>query len=141
MRSILSLSLLTLFLGVAMPSYAQPDSPTPADTFSKRPNRPRLNLSDAQKAQMRAIREKTQQQILAVLTPQQRSQVESAMQSGQFFGKAMRSLNLTDAQRQQILAIRQSSRQQRLAVLTPEQRAQVEQMRRNRPQRPSLSPR
>ncbi len=139
MRSLLSLSLLTLLLGVTIPSYAQPVSPNSADTFAPKTNKPRLNLSDSQKQQMLAIRQKTRQQIMAVLTPQQRSQVESAVQSGQSFRSAMRSLNLTDAQREQIRAIRQSSKQQRLALLTPEQRAQLEQMRRDRPQRPSLN--
>ncbi len=137
MRNILAVSLLTLVLGVAIPSYAQPSSPISPENLGKRP---RLNLSDAQKAQMRALREKTRQEILAVLTPEQRSQVQSAMQSGQSWKQAMRSLNLNDAQRQKIREIRLSSRQQRLAILTPEQRAQLEQMRRNRPQKPSIKP-
>lgn len=80
---------------------------------------------------MRALRQKTKEQIMAVLTPSQRSQLASALQSGQSFRQAMRSLNLTDAQKQQIRAIRESSRQQRLAILTPEQRAQLEQRRRS----------
>jgi len=135
MRRILFLSLLTLCLGAAVPSYAQPLRPNPADT-----SRPRLNLSDAQKEQMRALKQKTRQQVEAVLTPEQRSQLQSAIQNGQSPREAMRSLNLTDAQREQIRAIRESSRQQRLAILTPEQRARVEQMRRDRPPRPSLKP-
>jgi Spy/CpxP family protein refolding chaperone len=130
MRQLLFLSLIPLTLGFAIPSYAQPASPTSPDSITRLSGKPGLNLSDSQKAQMRALRQKTKEQIMAVLTPSQRSQLASALQSGQSFRQAMRSLNLTDAQKQQIRAIRESSRQQRLAILTPEQRAQLEQRRR-----------
>jgi len=142
MRSFLSLSLLTLAVsfGLGLPSYAQPANPNRFGNFSERAKRPQLNLSDAQKQQMRALREKTRQQIQAVLTPAQRSQLESALQSGQSRREVMRSLNLSDAQKQQMRAIREESRKQRMAILTPEQRTQLEQMRRDRPATPWVNP-
>ena len=131
MRYLLSLSILTAVLvGTPALAYAQ-NSPR-----LDRPARPQLNLTEAQRQQMQKIRENTQQQMQAVLTPEQRARLESARQAGQSPKSVMRSLNLTPEQQERLRAIRQRAREQRLAVLTPEQRAQLEQFRQNRPNRP-----
>jgi Spy/CpxP family protein refolding chaperone len=133
MRRIIAISLLALGLmgGYAMPSYAQAPAPAQNDL----PQRPKLNLTSAQKEQMLALRESTRQKIQAVLTPEQRRQYESATLAGIPRRQVMKSLNLTEAQKQEMRAIREQSRQQRLSILTPEQRAQLEQFRQNRPSR------
>ncbi|CAN1211753.1 hypothetical protein TUMEXPCC7403_16230 [Tumidithrix helvetica PCC 7403] len=90
-----------------------------------------LNLTDAQKQQIRTIRQDTRQKLEAVLTNEQRAQIQQAKQSGQNPRDIMKSINLTNAQRQQIQAIRQNSYQQIQSILTDEQRAKLEQMRAN----------
>ncbi|NJK34743.1 MAG: P pilus assembly/Cpx signaling pathway, periplasmic inhibitor/zinc-resistance associated protein [Oscillatoriales cyanobacterium SM2_2_1] len=97
----------------------------------------KLNLTDAQKQQMRSIRENTRQQIQAILSPEQRSQLQTAMSSGDRQARRgiWQRLNLTDAQKQQVRTIRENSRQQIQSVLTAEQRALMDQMRAQRMQR------
>jgi Spy/CpxP family protein refolding chaperone len=97
----------------------------------------KLNLTDAQKQQMRTIRQNTKQQIEAILTPEQRVQLQATMASGDRQSRrgVWQRLNLTDAQKQQMRTIRQNSRQQMLSILTPEQRATAEQFRAERMQR------
>lgn len=97
----------------------------------------RLNLTDAQKAQMQTIRSNTRDKIAAVLTPEQKAKVEDAKQGGleQMKKKVWADLNLTEQQKTQIRQIRESSKEQMLQVLTPEQRQQLEEMRENMPLR------
>lgn len=101
-----------------------------------------LNLTDAQKEQMRQVRESTRTRIEGVLTQAQRDQLNAAkgqQGQGQRGQRGQRrqvwsSLNLTSEQQAQIRQIRQESKQQMEAILTPEQRQQMEQMRQNRRQ-------
>lgn len=101
---------------------------------------PELGLTDAQKSQLQQIRRNTRSQIEAVLTAEQKAQLQAAKQQAQQGGqrqgykKVWQSLNLTDAQKSQIQAIKNSSRQQMDAVFTPEQKAKLQQMRQNRQQ-------
>jgi Spy/CpxP family protein refolding chaperone len=94
-----------------------------------------LGLTDAQKSQLQQIRRNTRSQIEAVLTAEQKAQLQAAKQQAQQGGqrrgykKVWQSLNLTDAQKSQIQAIKNSSRQQMDAVFTPEQKAKLQQMR------------
>ena len=89
-----------------------------------------LNLTEAQSAQIEAIRMEARSQAEALLTDEQRAAVESSESPRE----AMRSLNLTDEQREQMRAIREASREQMSAVLTEEQRQQLsEGARRNGP--------
>ena len=90
----------------------------------------RLNLTDAQKAQMRQIRESTRQQIEAILTPEQKAQMATARQQRQ-----RPNLNLTDEQKARIRTIRQNAQSQIEAMLTPEQKQQLQQLRQERQQR------
>ncbi len=84
----------------------------------------RLNLTDAQKAQMKQIRDTTRQKIDAVLTPEQRQLRDTARQNRQ-----RPNLNLSADQKAQIKAIRDQARSQMDALLTPEQRQLRDQLR------------
>jgi Spy/CpxP family protein refolding chaperone len=100
----------------------------------------RLNLTDAQKAQLKQIRETTKSQVRAVLTTDQQAQLDAARQSGGKHRGVMKSLNLTSDQKAKIKAIMKASREQMQAVLTPAQQAQLQQMHRahhNRQQKAS----
>ncbi len=85
------------------------------------PSFEKLNLTDAQSAQIEAIRTDAKGQIAAVLTPEQRSAFESS-ESGR---GGLRSLDLTDEQRSQIRAIHDASHKQIDAILTDEQRQEL----------------
>jgi periplasmic protein CpxP/Spy len=90
----------------------------------------RLGLSQEQKAKVAQIRQNTRSQIEAVLTPQQREQLKTAMQdSRQNKRQVFSTLNLTPEQRTQMRQIRQSAKSQFEAVLTPEQRQQMQESR------------
>lgn len=102
----------------------------------------KLNLTDAQQQQMRQIKQETRAQIEAVLTPEQRAQMETMKQNRQGQngqrqarqgqgrrGGMMASLNLTPEQEASIKQIMESQKARMDQVLTPEQRQQLEQMR------------
>ncbi|MDX2239171.1 MAG: hypothetical protein NW224_00635 [Leptolyngbyaceae cyanobacterium bins.302] len=96
-----------------------------------------LNLTEAQKTQMKQVREETKAQIEQVLTPEQRTQMQALKQSGGKKAGGLQSLNLSEAQKQQIRQIRESSQQKMEAILTAEQRALMQQQRQNWQQRRS----
>ncbi len=100
----------------------------------------KLNLTDAQKEQMKNIRKNAKTQRQNVLTPEQRAKLEQARQSGDRKG-VRKNLNLTDAQKQQMRAIGQTTKDQVKAILTPAQQQQLDQMKQerqsNRPNRGS----
>jgi len=109
-----------------------------------------LNLTQAQKDQMKQLHQQTRQKIEAVLTPQQLEQYKTARQNrrsqrqngngaanSSSQGQARRqgifaTLNLSEAQKTQIRQIKQSSKEQRNGILTDAQRTQLEQMRQSR---------
>jgi periplasmic protein CpxP/Spy len=95
----------------------------------------KLNLTEDQKAQMKQIKESTRTRIEAILTAEQKAQLQTAKQQGQRKREAFKSINLTEAQKEQIRGIRQETQQQMEAVLTPEQRQTLAQMRQERQQR------
>ncbi|MBE9013341.1 hypothetical protein IQ250_24400 [Pseudanabaenaceae cyanobacterium LEGE 13415] len=104
----------------------------------KRERANRLNLTDVQKQQIRAIREQTRNAIVnEVLNADQRNQYNAAVQSGNKKG-AMRSLNLTEAQRTEIRnRMRASQERIEREVLTQTQREQLQQRRNQQGQRRS----
>ncbi len=67
--------------------------------------------------QVRAAREAARGQLLNVLTPEQRGQLQSFAAQRQARRDAVKSLNLTADQKQQIKAIRQTDRQQNHALV------------------------
>ena len=97
----------------------------------------KLNLTDAQKAQLKTIRESAKTQSQNVLTAEQRAKIAAARQSGDFKG-VRKSLNLTDAQKQQMKAITESTKAQMKSVLTPAQQQQLEQMKQERQNRRAM---
>ncbi|MBN3883355.1 MAG: P pilus assembly/Cpx signaling pathway, periplasmic inhibitor/zinc-resistance associated protein [Nostoc sp. JL34] len=118
-----------------------------------------LNLTDAQKSQIQAIRRDSRTKFDAVLTPEQKAKLEAAKQARQAERQARKAqgqtgqgqrqpgqhhggrkgnfadLNLTEAQKTQMRQIRESEKQQIQAVFTPEQRQKLEQFRQNAPSR------
>ena len=84
-----------------------------------------LDLTEAQSAQLQAIRTDSRAQVQAVLTAEQQATVENSESPRE----AWRSLDLSDDQRSQIRTIRESAREQLRAVLTEEQRTQLQEMR------------
>jgi Spy/CpxP family protein refolding chaperone len=83
----------------------------------------KLNLTEAQKAQIKSIREAEKNERQSVFTPDQLNQLSSARQN-----HTRPNLNLTDAQKQQLHAIRQKYAAQFKALLTPEQQQQLSQL-------------
>lgn len=98
--------------------------------------REELNLTPEQQTEADRLRQAQRTQIDAILTTDQKAQLEAALANGERPRQAFESLNLTAAQRSQIQAVHESGRQQFEALLTPAQRQQLEQHRQNRPQRP-----
>ena len=133
-----------------LPVAAQTPTP-PAGQYQKRGIN--LNLTEAQKAQLKQIRESTRSQIDAILTPEQKAQLDAAKQQrqqrqlgeqrqpreqgqpGQKPRGKWATLNLTADQKTRIQAVRQDAKQKMNAVLTAEQRQQLEQRRQQRSQK------
>jgi len=86
----------------------------------------KLNLSEDQKQQLKALRAGIAQKVQSVLTEEQRAKLAAAKQSGQYKG-VWKSLGITADQKQQLQGIRKNYKEQSLAILTPEQRSQLEQ--------------
>jgi periplasmic protein CpxP/Spy len=99
-----------------------------------------MNLTAAQKAQMKAIHDRTRTQIEAILTPEQKAQAAAAKQAraaggarqegvrkegGRKGGGMYKSLNLTETQKAQIKTIKDAARKEMALVLTPEQKAKM----------------
>lgn len=129
------------FLLVAAPFAAQarPLGSLAQQTQQQQPRRERankLNLTDTQKQQAKAIREQTRDAIVReVLNQGQRDQYNAAVQGGNKKG-SWRSLNLTDTQKTEIRN-RMRAAQERInrEVLTQAQRDQIQQFRNQRGQR------
>jgi len=94
----------------------------------------KLNLTDAQKQQMRQIGEETRTQLQAVLTADQKAKIEAAKQNRQGqnrqnWRQVMQSLNLTDEQKAKMKEIKQQQKSRMEAILTDQQKQQLQQMR------------
>ncbi len=81
----------------------------------------RLNLTKEQREKIKQIKQSSQAQIQAVLTPSQQAQMKTALENKQKQRQVMSSLNLTKEQKDKIRQIKQASEQQINALLTPEQ--------------------
>ena len=111
-------------------AQGQNGQPPNAQGNRGRRERPDLNLTSEQEAQLRALQEETRSQMDAILTPEQREMLETAREQRQ-----RPRLNLTTEQRQQMQDIREASQAAHDAILTPEQRQQIDEHRQNRPDR------
>jgi len=118
--------------GIAIPSMvsaqANSNPETPTHTQKHREGGwKKLNLTEDQKQQLKALRASMAQKMQSVLTEEQRAKLTAAKEAGQRKG-VWKSLGITADQKQQIQGIRKDYKEQSLAVLTPEQRTQLEQM-------------
>ncbi|WP_434685600.1 Spy/CpxP family protein refolding chaperone [Pseudanabaena minima] len=135
-KSLLAIACVTVAVGaVAVPNLVAAQNTTQNITEKRKPRQgegwKQLNLTEAQKAQMKSIRESAKARSQAVLTAEQRAIMEQARQSGDRKG-VRKSLNLTDAQKQQMKAIAEDTKTQMKNVLTPAQQQQLEQMKQQR---------
>jgi periplasmic protein CpxP/Spy len=85
----------------------------------------RLNLTDAQKAQMRQIHEKYKPQMQSILTDEQKTQLQNAGADRNAQRKVWASLS--QDQKNQMKTLRQQEEAEENAVLTPEQQQQKQQ--------------
>lgn len=111
----------------------------------------RLGLTDAQKTQIKEIRRNSRTQMDAILTPEQKQQLEAAKQArqgqprqargqGERPKKGWASLNLTEDQKTKMRGIRESEKNQIQAILTPEQQQKFKEFQdnmRSRRQKPN----
>ncbi|TAE58584.1 MAG: P pilus assembly/Cpx signaling pathway, periplasmic inhibitor/zinc-resistance associated protein [Nostocales cyanobacterium] len=101
----------------------------------------KLGLTEEQKARMMEIRRNTREEMLKVLTPEQKEQLKAKMQErrsqaargegmgkGKMKGEPFASLNLTEAQKTRMKAIKDAEKQQVEAILTPAQKQQLQEM-------------
>ena len=92
----------------------------------------KLNLTDAQKAQMQQIKESARAEMQKILTTEQLEKLEAAKASGEKKRAVWRTLDLTATQKADLKKIKESKKAQIEAILTDEQKAQMQQMRQNR---------
>ena len=91
-----------------------------------------LNLTDAQKEQMRQIKEEARAQMRSILTPEQQAKLDAAMQNGQRGDRqAWKEIkdSLSDEQKAQMRELMQQQKSRMDAILTEEQKQQLQQMR------------
>ncbi len=123
---------LAIAVGTIVPALAQSAPPaTPTGEMHHRGGGNKLNLTEAQKAQLKSIREASKAQIDAILTPTQKAQLAAAKGDRKQHRQVWESLNLTADQKARMQQVRTETRQKMDAVLTPAQRQQKEQMRQN----------
>lgn len=121
--NLLAIAALAPAISLALPSaaFSQPQG----ENRANRPNFPELNLTEAQKSQMKSLSENTRKQINEVLTDAQKSQLQASIKSGTKPRAAMQALNLSEDQKSKIRAIKESGKQSRQALLTPEQKQKL----------------
>jgi protein CpxP len=129
-KKILAIACVTVAVGaVAIPSLVSAQNTTQNSTEKRKPHQghgwKQLNLTEAQKAQMKTIRESAKTRSQSVFTPEQRALMAQARQSGDRKG-VRKSLNLTADQKQQLKAISGDTKTQMKNVLTPAQQQQLE---------------
>jgi Spy/CpxP family protein refolding chaperone len=95
--------------------------------------RAQLNLTDAQKSQLRQIEIDIQNQMQSVLTAEQREKLKTLRQQNsqgnrQARRDVMSQLNLSEAQQAKIQELRKAQQARMDAVFTPEQKQQLQQM-------------
>jgi periplasmic protein CpxP/Spy len=97
-------------------SQAASSPPAPKTT-----NGPKITLNEEQKAKIGEIHKNESSQILAVLTPEQKTIIQKAAQANSTSGSIEADLKLTQDQKTKIASIQQESRKKIESVLTPEQ--------------------
>jgi periplasmic protein CpxP/Spy len=128
---------------IAVNAQINPQTPTQVKPVRAKGSFERLGLSEQQKTQIQEIRRNTRAQMEAILTPEQKQQLQAAKQErqgqprqqtgqGQRPKKGFASLNLSEEQKTKMREIRESEKNQIQAILTPEQRQQLQQFQENR---------
>lgn len=84
-----------------------------------------LNLTPAQKTQLKEIQEATHGEIQKLLTPEQAAQLAEARSKGKSFRKALATVKLTSEQKVKVAEIKKQGRAKEDAVLTDEQRQKM----------------
>jgi len=133
-KAVLFPGLLTMLLSAApiLPVLAAPggDNPNiPVRVQKVRGFMEQLNLSAAQKEQIRQIRQQSKSKLSTIFTEAQKNEMRQARQE-----RRKPNLSLTENQKTQMAALRQETQQKIQAVLTPEQKQQLEQLRSQRQQ-------
>ncbi len=130
-QKVFAIACVTVAVGtVSIPNLVSAQNTTQNRTENHKPHQgafKQLNLTEAQKTQMKAIHESAKNRRQSVLTPEQRAIMEQSRQSGDRKG-VRKSLNLTEAQKQQMKAIAEDTKAQMKRILTPAQQQQLEQM-------------
>lgn len=144
-RQIIALLTGAALLATPLMSQLATAQTTSAATTQSAKSSAKLNLTDAQKAQLKALRAETMAKIRAVLTPEQQTQFDAARAAQKAERAARRadrakgiatakspgrpnilqSLNLTAAQKAQIKQIRAAAKPKMDAVYTDTQKAQL----------------
>lgn len=89
-----------------------------------------IQLTPEQQTKLEQIRLSVRKQIVEqVLTKEQRTQIQTAMQSGKSGPEAFQGLTLTPKQQTQLRQIMVTSQQQQEAVLTADQKAELARLR------------
>jgi Spy/CpxP family protein refolding chaperone len=139
-KKVFAIACVSIAVGAAtLPSLASAQNSTQnnnsTQTEKRRPRQgdafKQLNLTDAQKAELKKIRESAKTERRNILTPEQRAKIEQALTSGER-GGSRKDLNLTDAQKQQMRSIGQETKKKVDGILTPEQKQQLEKIRQER---------
>jgi periplasmic protein CpxP/Spy len=134
-KKVFAIACVTVAVGaVAIPSFVSAQNTSQNSTENRKPHQgafKQLNLTEAQKTQMKAIHESAKARRQSVLTSEQRAIMEQSRQSGDRKG-VRKSLNLTEAQKTQMKAIGEDTKAQMQKILTPAQLQQLEQMKQQR---------
>jgi periplasmic protein CpxP/Spy len=126
---------LALAVGTVLPALSQslqPPAPDSAQPHSRPGDRrgdragfeKALGLTDAKKADLKKIHDSARQQMEAVFTPEQKTQMQQARQQRQ-----RPNLTLSAEQKSKLDAIRQDTKTKVEAILTPEQKQKLQEMR------------
>jgi periplasmic protein CpxP/Spy len=110
----------------ANPPMPQPIAQTanpPAEPSAK----PKIVLTEQQRAQIESIRKNENTQIIAVLTAEQKALIQQAAQSNKASSSVEADLKLTEEQKAKIVSIQKQSRKEIESVLTPEQLQMLKQ--------------
>ncbi|MEB3294833.1 MAG: Spy/CpxP family protein refolding chaperone [Synechococcales bacterium] len=87
-----------------------------------------LKLTEAQKAQLQRLREKTKTQMDQILTADQKAMIEKA-RSERKLRSLKGQLNVTEAQKAEMKKVMQAAKQELDGILTPEQKQILQQKR------------
>lgn len=86
-----------------------------------------ISLTEEQQTQLEQLKQQTLPQVKNVLTPEQQTKFQTALEEGQGVRVALLSLELSAQQQQQLRSIFQSAKSQITKTLTPQQQRQIMQ--------------